>query len=51
MNSKSYFGQTLTISAAQVTKNILKVYKKGNMISLQMLGAYWSKNRSFRTFR
>ena len=38
MNSKSYLGQTLTISAAQITKKILKVYKKGNMISSQILG-------------
>ena len=38
MNSKSYLGQTLTISAAQITKKILKVYKKCNMISSQILG-------------
>ena len=43
MNSKSYLGQTLTISAAQITKKILKVYKKGNMISSQILGGTLAK--------
>ena len=37
MNSTTSLRQTLTISAAQTNKKLLKIQEKNNMISRQML--------------
>ena len=54
MNSTTNLRQTLTISAAQRNKKLSKIREKSNKIYTQMLrgqGKYWSKKRSFKTFR
>ena len=39
MNSTTYLRQTLTTSAAETNKKLLKIQEKSNKISTQMLGS------------